>query len=275
MQAQFDNRIMSSLQLFVDHEIQEKGQAYKNKSSFFYPTKSIYFGLYAYSCPFKQLCNDTSISGANIISGVYLDGNYISVGESGLHSINHYDGTVYFTGQIDGENRISGDYAVKEVNVKMTDKTEGALIYDTKYLLYDKYNQTLSGLGPDTQTFPIVYLKDKGGQNKPFCLGGIDDNQLMVRAVIIADSSYLLTATANILKNLNYKTIPIYSSLPFGGRGEYTGQAYNYTGLPVMDENVLITESKVVNVTSNGNFKDFKYNAAFVDLSISRLALTP
>lgn len=275
MQIQFDNRIMSSLQLFVDHEILSKGLAYSSKSSYFYPVASQHQGLYAYSAPYKQLCNDTSITGANVMSGVYVDGNYVTIGQSGLHSINHYEGTVYFTGQIAGANRISGNYSVKEFNVKMTDKLEGALLFDTKYLLHDKYNQTLSGLGPNTETLPIIYLKMMGGQNKPFCLGGVDDNQINVRAVVIADNSFLLTAATNILKNCNYKGIPIYSGLPFGRNGAYTGVNYNYTGLALLDEEPLITESKVINVSSKGDYHDFQYQAAFVDFSISRLALTP
>ena len=101
MKVQFENKVMSSLLLFVDHEVTQKGDAYTDNNSNFYQIDSLFSDYYVYASPFKQLVSDVSITGSStpqVLSGVYVDGDGpIYVGTSGLHSINHMQGQVYFT----------------------------------------------------------------------------------------------------------------------------------------------------------------------------------
>ena len=42
-----------------------------------------YNGYYTYAAPYKQIVSDASITGANQLTGIYLDGNFIVPGQSG------------------------------------------------------------------------------------------------------------------------------------------------------------------------------------------------
>ena len=61
MQAQYDNIVMSSALLWLDHTILNKGAAFTNTSSFFYDVNSLYNGYNTYGSPFRQFVADESI----------------------------------------------------------------------------------------------------------------------------------------------------------------------------------------------------------------------
>jgi len=64
MKVQFENKVMSSLLLFVDHEVTQQGDAYTNHQSNFFKIDSLFSDYYVYATPFKQLVSDGGITGA-------------------------------------------------------------------------------------------------------------------------------------------------------------------------------------------------------------------
>jgi hypothetical protein len=255
-----------------------KQNAFVNTSSSFFPISSQYNGLYAYSLPYKQIVNDTSISGANIMSGVYYNGTFLTPGTGNFYGINHYEGTVYFTQPIVNPSQsLSGVFAYKEFGVKVTDKTDYKLLFDGKYIPNQKYASNPTGIEEDVEVFPIIYLRPTLTENRPFALAGLDDNTVMVRAVIIAEDMYKVMGASNILKDLRLKTLPIYSSLPFDQLGLYTGAAYNFEQLPqYLTNNPIIWKAKTVTVSSRGDdFNLLDKKTAFVDFEIRLLATHP
>lgn len=273
IQPQYDNKLLSSFLLLIDHKVQEKGLAYTNRSSLLYPVASSYYGKYAYATPYKQLCNDVSISGANILSGVYLNGNYISIGQSGLSAINHYQGAVYFNNPLPTNSVVSGNYAVKEFSVELTDQPEYKLLFETKYYPYNQYNQTLSGLAIDERTSPIIMIRTKHDDDVPFALGGIENKKKTIRAIVVADNEYQRTAVCNILKNMMYSPFYLTNTLPFDGMGNMTGINYNFnTLLQDTSMNPWIMKVKVVDVPRAKDFKDIPRNVCFVDFNIQTIA---
>jgi hypothetical protein len=275
MRVMFDNKLLSSFLLFVDHEIQSSGLAYTNYSGLLYPVESKVSGLYAYATPFRQLCNDTSVAGANILSGVYLNGSFTSIGQNGLHSINHNLGTAYFTGQLSSSVVVSGRYAIKDFNIEITDQLEYKLLFDTKYVTNSKYNQVLSGLASDVKTSPAVFLRPKVLENLPFAFGGIDDNHIDIRAIVIADNQFQRIAVCNILKNLYFKQFQIVQSTPFDYLGNFTGLNYSYETLAFDSSYTpIIFKAKVVDVPLVGDFQNVPRSVAMVDFSIDTIMRT-
>ena len=230
MKVQHENKVMSSFLQFVDHEVCDKGEAFTNHSSLFYPVANIYNGYHTYSSPFKQFVVDTSISNATVMTNVYVDGSPVAVNTNDFEGINHYEGQVYFSSD-QGSNVISGSYSAKDFNVYLTSEPEEKILFEEKYYINPKTSQVLSGLAPDTQTYPAIYLKNNGGTNIPFALGGIDNTKVNIRAIILADSAFSLDAVCGILKDTHKKNVPIIESLPFNAMNAYTGSNYNYTGL--------------------------------------------
>ena len=123
MKAQFENNLMSSFLLYADHVLLRDGEAYTNHVSRLYPVQTKYDGYFAYAAPFKQIVSDRSITGANQLTGLYVDSVFSA--ENDLYTINHYDGTAYYTSN-KNSSVISGSYAVKDYNVYMTSRQKSS-----------------------------------------------------------------------------------------------------------------------------------------------------
>jgi len=277
MKAQFENKIMSSILLYLDHKVLEKGEAFTNHSGLFYKINDTYADYELYSLPFKQIVNDTSISGATILSGLYVNGSFVTGGQSGLHSINHYQGQAFFTENRDSDT-LSGNYAVKDFNFYLTSQPEETLLFDTKFNLNPKFNQTLTGLAQHEQTYPAVYLKNVGGTNAPFAFGGQDNSLMTIRAIVVSDSSFKLDAVNSIFRDLSRTNFALFesSNLPFNALGSTTNGSFNYNTLSnsiLTDYNRIVHISDViVNKVSNKveNSKNLNKNVylSYVDFDL-------
>ena len=266
---------MSSFRLFLDHRIANSGQAYFNATGQFYPSTSNRQGVYSYACPYRSLVKDSSVAGATVMTGVYLNGVFVTPGTSGLQEINHYRGTLDFTGQLPANTRITGSFSVKEINVELTTKLEDELIFETKFFPRPKYGQSLTGLPFDGYSVPSVFLKKKSATVQPFSIGGTDLSVINVRAVVIADSEYILDAVGSILKDTYYRRFESITSLPFSARGGYTGTTYSYTGIvsgehsrtgPIIQG---VNEARVIAGGAEDSLKNKLY-ASFIDFKITQ-----
>jgi hypothetical protein len=269
-----DTRIISSFLLWIDHQIQSNGQAFTNVPMRFYPTTSPYSGYGTYTTQYKPICNDTAVSGANILSGVYLNGNYVSVGQSGLKAINHYKGALYFSGQLPPSTVISGNGALKEINVKLTDKTDWHILFETQYVP----NGTnpvppTTGLKIDSENTPILFLRVKGQENRPFGFAKLDNQTIYMRAILIADNEFQKIGVTSLLKNLNLTSFPIVTSTPFDSLGNMTGLNYNYDTVPKdLSVTPIVLSVKVIDVPQQGDYKSIIRNMAMADFEISTVA---
>ena len=227
MKLQFTNQVVSSFLMTIDNAILSSGEAFKNATGLFYPVTGMISGMYAYTTPYRQLVNDASISGANILSGVYVSGVFIKPGQSGLISLNVSEGTAYFSYR---PSAVSGIFAIKDINVYLTTYPEEQLLMETKFLLKPKYPQTITGLPVTAQTYPVVYLKKLSSENVPFCLGGAYDKNIQLRAVVLGESEYQTLAVCDILENLSQTKQPILNvtGLPFDAIGGFKTVSYNY-----------------------------------------------
>lgn len=277
MKAQFENKIMSSILLYLDHKVLQKGEAFTNHSGLFYGIRDSYADYNVYALPFKQIVNDTSISGANILSGVYVNNNFVTGGQSGLHSINHYQGQAFFT-QDRSSDTLSGNYSVKDFNFYLTSQPEETLLFDTKFKINPKYDQTLTGLAENEQTYPAVYLKNVGGSNVPFAFGGQDNSLMTIRAIVVSDSSFKLDAVNSIFRDLNKTNFALFesSNLPFNALGSTTSGSFNYTTLSdsvisdatksVYIENVIV--NKVSNYVESSKNLNKNVYLSYVDFDL-------
>jgi len=273
IQPGLDNQLISSFLLLLDYRILSRGQAYTNYSSLFYPITSYDQNLNIYSCPFKSLVNDIGISGANVLSGVYLNGNYVTIGQSGLQAINHYNGCLYFNQQLPNNTIISGNYAIKDFSIKISDQPEYKLLFETKYTTNGAYLQNPTGISLDSETSPIIYLRTKHDDNVPFALGGYEDKTKILRAIVIADTEYQRMAVVNILKDMCYSPFYITTQVPFDAFGSYTGIPYSYTGLP-QNNNYFpwIFDVKVTDIPRYRQFKSTPANMSMCDFQIKTIA---
>lgn len=278
MLPQFEHKVLSSFSLFVDHRILQSGQAFFAATGQFYPARTQqYNGRYAYNCPYKQLVNDTSINGANVLTGVYLNGNYITPGTSGLLSITHSEGSIDFSSPLAPTDVVTGNFSVKEVNVFMTTDSDNSIIFESKFFKNSQFPQTLSGLESNAYPYPAIFLKKRSSSITPFAIGGYDLTTLHVRALMISDNPYLSDAVASILKDSHMRRFGIITP-PFDFRGRFTGASciYNYTGIvggETSPSGSLIQDVNESTVFADRYFKEItqKNTISFIDFDISHV----
>lgn len=221
--------------LWFDHTLLDKGEAFTNHGSNFYDVNGIYYNYYAYGAPFKQFVTDSSITDAEIMSGVYIGGNAVSdfkkTGESPLVDINFSQGQVYFSAE--ESSTISGNYSVKDFNVYLTANAEQELLFENKIDLRPNTSQIVTGLASEVATYPAVFIKNNGGENVPFAFGGLDQTRISLRAVVLADSQFNLDAVCSIFKDRTRTVVPIISdeNYPFNALGGLKTGVYNYEDL--------------------------------------------
>jgi hypothetical protein len=275
MKPQAETIILSNFMLFIDHMIQQQGVAFKNHSSLFYSVPSDVAGLYAYSSPFKPLANDTSISGAQIISGLYVGGTYTPVGSGGLTSINHYKGVSYFDHPL-GNQTVSGNYAIKEFGIELSDQPEWRLMFETKYTTSSYCPQLLSGLIVQAKTAPIIWVTLQGQENEPFGFRHLDNNKLKIRCVVISDNEFQSLNVCSILKGLNKVWIPILSGTSFDSMGNMTGINFNYNNTPKINTMApLIDSARSIDISPKGDYENMRKNLALVDFEIQTILQAP
>jgi hypothetical protein len=281
MTPQFDNILMTSMLFWLDNKVMSKGQAYTNYQSAFYQVPNMYYGFYTYGAPFKQMVIDCSISGATIISGVYVSGVFTIPGQGALTGINSSEGQLYFTTPINNPTaNLSGNYAVKDYNMYLTSKTEENLLFETQYQVNPKTYQNPTGLPIGSETYPVIYLKYQGGKNKPLAFGGFDQTVGNVRAIILADSVYSLDAVTSIMRDTSRQIVPLIypDEMPFNSLYSLNvpDECFNYTGfvankrvdydyLYVNEVNVTKTDTRLLNATNSLNRNVY---SAFVDFEV-------
>jgi hypothetical protein len=269
MKIQFIHLVMSSMRCWIEHTLLEKGEAFSNSSGFFYDVKDVYNGYYTYSLPYQPIVADASITGATIMTGVYLDGTLITTGQSGLEYINYEKGQLYFSNEIsNSSSRLSGNFSIADFNVKITSAPEEELLFETKHELKSKTNQlNVTGLNPNSTTFPIIYIQDFGGRTDPFAFGGTDKEMINVRMIVFADSQFNADAVGSIFKDKTRTIVPLLTTaaeMPFNVFGDYSNGVYNYkaltTGRHTMTDSFWIEHVDVSNLPGSAYSEIRKLN---------------
>ena len=232
---QYSNLAMSSFLLWLQNRVLTLGQAYYNVGTQLYPmTNQIFAGYSVYSCPFNQVVSDSSIPGAQLMTGLYLNNTFINIGQSGWVDFNFEKGEAYFSSPLPAGTIVSGNYAINEINIAMPSFPDIKLLFESKYSLRNKQPTVPTGLNYNIFTYPAVFVGDAGGSNSPFAMGGLDQTRTEVDAYIMCQSKFELDALNGIFKDSQYKWVPLIdiNEMPFNNLGGYkSGNVYNYTNL--------------------------------------------
>lgn len=258
MKQQFDNQVSSSFLMWFDHTLLSKGEAYYTVSSNFPSNTSYFNGLYSYNGPYKGLVYDSSISGATIMTGVYVNSVKYNLGSSPLSGINYSEGQVFLSS---GGLAVSGSYSVKEFNVLLTSQSEESLLFETQYVRRSKVPTGIlkGSLNENVITYPVIFIKSQGSSNTPFAFGGTDETRLDFRAIVISDSQYNLDAICSLFRDRNYDNVPLISSSdnPFNVLGSFkSGIVFNYDSITAGKDFCMIDRvsvSKIANAANKGD----------------------
>lgn len=211
MTPQFDHHATNSFFLWADHILLEKASAYKNISVPLYPMGKDreWKDLYAYSSPFKQWNADSSISGANIPSGVTINSGFQPF--SGLNVIVDYQ-----NGRILSETPISGslsmDVSVKDINIYVPNEDEEDIIFENRYENNSRFQIAASGVNPYEPALPAVFFSIQAGHNEEFSFGGEEQSEVLVKGVVMVDDLFTLEGVLSTYKDTARST---FNLIPF------------------------------------------------------------
>ena len=167
---------------------------------------------------------------------------------------------------------------MKDFNIYLTSLAEEQLIFETKFEINPKVTQNPTGISTSALTYPAIFLKNNGGQNKPFALGGQDETLLQVRAIVMADNLFSLDAVCSILRDTARKNMPLISqdNMPFDNYGITKNNNFNYINLVSGIVNPNLIYVKTVNVSKIIPYRyEYQNNvnpeifSAFVDFELS------
>lgn len=295
MKPQFQHEATTSFALWLDHHLAYKAEAYSNKTGEFYympdPRLPSYpddpvNGLIPYNSEYKQWVYDKDVSSATIPSGVYVDTgdgyNFVKRGESGLR-LDFENGRVLFSGAYFPDNyqnlKITGSFAVKDVNIYLADDTEENLVIQNKYNVNSRttpaYGQG-TGLPAYEQVAPAAFVSMDRTVNTPFALGGEDLTHMYYRVVFFAENLYQLDGAMAVcadafnmgVTNIGYNEYPLdeYGDLKTG-EFSYTQTVRDCTLSPKLMFIDQVTSSKIsdrLTKTTNPDlylgFVDFEVN---------------
>jgi len=235
--VQHQNLVMSSFILWLQNLLINKG-GYTNIGARFYEGTQTYSGYRAFYAAQKPIIFDNSYIGPSIMTGVYFNNSYLTLGMSGFAGVDYLRSAVYFTGSNTPSFTnaiISGNYSVLDYNV-MFPAPDATLIFEGKYELRPKTslnNANVTGLKSNEIAFPVVLCRSESFSNKPFEFGGTDLTTTNIGCYIFSDNLYSFDALRSILvdEKTNYFSILSTGDLPTTNINALkNGQLYSYTG---------------------------------------------
>jgi hypothetical protein len=231
MKEQFQHKLTTSFFLWFDNFLLTKGEAFSNKTgSFFYYSDDRLDTTYkAYGSPYKQWVTDSSITDANVPSGVFIGGNF-SGRDDGV-VLDFDNGRVLISGG-NTDLTVTGSFAVKDFNVYMTNDTEEDLVVENKYTVNSRLpSGPYTYISPYDDVVPAVFIASSDSRNSPYALGGLQDTQVTMKAVVLAEDPYQLDGVLSIFMDSAEECItPIpMTGYPTTELGDLKNNTYNYT----------------------------------------------
>tara|TARA_A100000171_G_scaffold46977_1_gene52416 strand:- start:267 stop:1109 length:843 start_codon:yes stop_codon:yes gene_type:complete len=274
MVPQHQHKVMTSFLLWFDNHLLTKGEAFSNKTGAFYyfDDSRLPSSFKAYSSPYKQWVNDSSISGANIPS------SFMGSGRADNIIFDFENGRIVETGgAFANDETLTGTFAVKDFNIYLTNETEEDLILESKFVKNSRYGDSESGIKPYDQAVPAIFINSENVTNVPLAFGGEDETKITIKAVVLAEDAYGLDGVLSIFADTRHKEITM---IPFGAHpsteyGDLKDGSYNYTGLnstykgnelPMYIEDVVV--SKLSDKAQKLSIGDLK--VGFIDFDVSQ-----
>jgi hypothetical protein len=233
MKEQFQHKLTTSFFLWFDNFLLNKGEAFSNKTGefFYYDDPRIDSDYKAYGSPYKQWVTDSSITGATMPTGVYVGGSFS--GRNDTVVLDFENGRALLGGNNTGL-AVTGEFAVKDFNVYMTNDTEEDLVVENKYVVNSRLpSGPYTYIQPYDDVVPAVFISSSDASNTPFALGGMQDTKVNMKAVILAEDTYQLDGVLSIfMDSIDECITPIpMTGYPITELGDLKDNSYNYTSV--------------------------------------------
>ena len=248
MKYQPDNDVMSSFELWFNDHLVRNGEAFttlsgnlslSNDNSI---TDTSGISYQPWILPNSQWAYDGSISGVTVPSGAAVNGNY-----SSSVKIDTQNGRVWVPTFLN-PNVVSINVSSKDFEVRVSSATEESILFGDNPS--QKFGSTETAVD-DEVGFPFVYLKYLPGKSQGLGFGGFQITKFQIRAVTVADNSYLFDGINMLFRDTSEMYFPILNAweLPFDEYGSLRIPNFNYRETVTSDPNRLIYYIKEVTIS--------------------------
>jgi hypothetical protein len=227
MTPQNDVIALASFRVWLDHQLGDELQAYRNQSVNLYEIDDDQYSKTVYSAPLYQMVYDASISGASVITGVYNGATHVNRGTSGL-IIDFENGRALFNSGAVENQTLTMSGAFKEINTYITTKSEERLLNELKFDQEPNYQSVTGNIAPNQVVLPAIFIRPIDTENEPFCFGGQDMTEMSIRCVCFG-SDWQVINIGSMLRDLYLQRFPHFDpdDLPLDEYGDVKA-AFSY-----------------------------------------------
>ena len=223
-----DQNLDSSLYLWLDSVLVKEGGGFRNYSGSFSAGAETPAGIYAYDAPHRQFVYDSSVAGANVISGVYVGGVLTPKGTGSTSMrIDYNQGQALFLNST--SSSVSGNYSYKEINLYYNSLPAETVLFENKFVPKPKYN-TVSTWNNTDKTYPLIFITPQYGVNKTITFDAVTSTTFPYRLTVLADTPILLRTICSLIRDKQETFIAMFnpSELPFTELGDLKSFSFNY-----------------------------------------------
>jgi len=221
-----DHDIISSFKEYIHFSLVNQLEAYRNVNAPLFltsPARSFY-GKDIYGSPYAQWLYDSSVSGAQIPSGV----GSLNRGVSGL-SIDFKNGRVLVNTGVP----ITGSIPVSlpDFNIYVTTTPIQKIFVENKFEYAPYLKQPTGAIKADSIIAPCIFVSYNSTENKPIQLGGVESTNFSVQVSVFADNLQHLMGVQKIVRDMSDRVFPSLSSTPFNELNDLKSGYWNYNSL--------------------------------------------
>lgn len=224
-----DHLILSSLKEFLNYKILQDLQAFRNRTVPLYnysdkrlKSKSVY------GSPFPGWVYDSSISGANVPSGIMSGGStLLRSGAQGLR-IDYKNGRVVMNSGQNSMTNGSGSVAVQDFNIYITSQPDEKLVFENNYESLPDLLTADSYLEPDSVVAPCIFVKFDDTNAKELALGGTTYSLWNIKIIAICRTHEQIVGIGHVVRNLFGAVFPLLDETPLNELNDVKSPPWNY-----------------------------------------------
>ena len=224
MKKIIDHDIISSFKEFLHFSLVKELEAFRNVNAPLFLTNPArkFYGKDVYGSPYAQWLYDSSISGAQIPSGV----GSLNRGVSGL-SIDFKNGRVLVNSGVP----ITGSVPVSlpDFNIYVTTTPIQKIFMENKFEYAPYLKAPTSAIKADSIIAPCIFVSYTSTENKPFQLGGVESTNFSIQVAVFADNLHHLMGVQKIIRDMSDRVFPTLSLTPFNELNDLKYGYWDYT----------------------------------------------
>ena len=254
MNATYDTNLQASAICWVNNVLEKRGAAHYNVSEVFNRYPCDIQGKYSFLTSKPQMIYDSSIVGANIPSGCYVNGVFKNRGEMGL-SIDFLRGQFLLN---TNASNVSGSYSAREVNTYFATSSTEQLLFEKQNFVNPKNLPNFERDDVTKQIVPAIYVKTDAGKNEFICFEGMASTKAEIKLVFVSNNSFIFQNVNSLFRDEKERYFPLLSpdQLPFDYLGDLKSGTWNYEELQSNAEPnnlVYIDDVRISTFTSDMN----------------------